>query len=306
MRSRTCSGPRPGRRREPDRRRGAGAENRVHRQHHDRLLRDAARKDRGGRHARAPAARGRTVRRGDAAPPSNVDARDKLAELVRRWWQLSRELTVVFADPSAHPQAPGGLWTACRRHAARPAIRVTEPLSYIEFMNLVSHCDHRHHRLRRRAGRDHLPGRPVRDAAREHRAADHHHRGHEPAAEARRAGRGGWRSARGRAGRGAKDLRCGTGTRRSARRRACARGCSREAAARRHRAANCGESRGRARRLQHTRQTSRGRAVRAYLQGAAAQATFQCDRSRRESRPPELGNGLRQKIRGYAIRPLHC
>ena len=38
--------PVPGCRREPARRRGPGAENRLHRQHHDRLVRDAARADR--------------------------------------------------------------------------------------------------------------------------------------------------------------------------------------------------------------------------------------------------------------------
>jgi UDP-N-acetylglucosamine 2-epimerase (non-hydrolysing) len=71
--------------------------------------------------------------------PSNVDARDKLAELVQALVQVSRELTVVFA---IHPRTRKrledfGLLTAI---TGTPAIRVTEPLSYIQFMNLVSHC----------------------------------------------------------------------------------------------------------------------------------------------------------------------
>jgi UDP-N-acetylglucosamine 2-epimerase (non-hydrolysing) len=71
--------------------------------------------------------------------PSNVDERDKLAELVQALVQLSRELTVVFA---IHPRTRKrleefGLLAAI---AAAPAIRVTDPLSYIDFMNLVSRC----------------------------------------------------------------------------------------------------------------------------------------------------------------------
>jgi UDP-N-acetylglucosamine 2-epimerase (non-hydrolysing) len=71
--------------------------------------------------------------------PSNVDARDKLAELVQALVQLSHELTVVFP---VHPRT--------RKHLDKfgllaaitdvPTIRLTEPLSYIEFMNLVMHC----------------------------------------------------------------------------------------------------------------------------------------------------------------------
>jgi UDP-N-acetylglucosamine 2-epimerase (non-hydrolysing) len=71
--------------------------------------------------------------------PSNVDERDKLAELVQALVQLSRELTVVFA---IHPRTRKrleefGLLAAI---AAAAAIRVTDPLSYIDFMNLVSRC----------------------------------------------------------------------------------------------------------------------------------------------------------------------
>jgi UDP-N-acetylglucosamine 2-epimerase (non-hydrolysing) len=71
--------------------------------------------------------------------PSNVDAPEKLGELVQALVQLSHELTVVFA---IHPRTRKrledfGLLAAISGAAA---IRVTEPLSYIEFMNLVSHC----------------------------------------------------------------------------------------------------------------------------------------------------------------------
>jgi UDP-N-acetylglucosamine 2-epimerase (non-hydrolysing) len=71
--------------------------------------------------------------------PSNVDERDKLAELVSTLVQLSREMPVVFA---IHPRT--------RKHleefgllgliSGSDGIRATEPLSYIEFMNLVIRC----------------------------------------------------------------------------------------------------------------------------------------------------------------------
>jgi UDP-N-acetylglucosamine 2-epimerase (non-hydrolysing) len=71
--------------------------------------------------------------------PSNVDEPAKLTELVQALVELSRELTVVFA---IHPRTRKrledfGLLAAI---TAAPAIRVTEPLSYIEFMNLVTQC----------------------------------------------------------------------------------------------------------------------------------------------------------------------
>ena len=70
--------------------------------------------------------------------PSNVDARDKLTELAEALVALSRELTVVFA---IHPRTRKrledfGLLEGITRTAA---IRITEPLSYIEFMSLVMH-----------------------------------------------------------------------------------------------------------------------------------------------------------------------
>jgi UDP-N-acetylglucosamine 2-epimerase (non-hydrolysing) len=55
--------------------------------------------------------------------PSNVDVREKLAEVVTSLVALSRELTVVFALLDELSRAP--------------AIRLTEPLSYVDFMSLV-------------------------------------------------------------------------------------------------------------------------------------------------------------------------
>src|SRR5882762_4546269 len=71
--------------------------------------------------------------------PSNVDERDKLAELVGALVQLSRELTVVFA---IHPRTRRRLedFGLLEAVTGSLAIRVTEPLSYIEFMNLVMSC----------------------------------------------------------------------------------------------------------------------------------------------------------------------
>jgi UDP-N-acetylglucosamine 2-epimerase (non-hydrolysing) len=71
--------------------------------------------------------------------PSNVDERDKLMELVQALVDLSRELTVVFA---IHPRTRRRLddFALMGTINNTPAIRVTEPLSYIEFMNLVMGC----------------------------------------------------------------------------------------------------------------------------------------------------------------------
>jgi UDP-N-acetylglucosamine 2-epimerase (non-hydrolysing) len=71
--------------------------------------------------------------------PSNVDERDKLAELVDALVRLSHELTVVFA---VHPRTRKRLeeFGLLDQITTRPAIRVTAPLGYVEFMNLVMHC----------------------------------------------------------------------------------------------------------------------------------------------------------------------
>jgi UDP-N-acetylglucosamine 2-epimerase (non-hydrolysing) len=70
--------------------------------------------------------------------PSNVDSRAKLGELVAALGELAQVIDVVFA---IHPRTRKKLedfelLKMLTRHAR---IRVTEPLSYIEFMNLVMH-----------------------------------------------------------------------------------------------------------------------------------------------------------------------
>ena len=71
--------------------------------------------------------------------PSNVDAREPLAALVQALIELSRELTVVFA---VHPRTRRRLeeFALLGSLTGAPAIRLTEPLSYIEFMSLVMGC----------------------------------------------------------------------------------------------------------------------------------------------------------------------
>jgi len=71
--------------------------------------------------------------------PSNVDERDKLAGLVQALVELSRELKVVFA---VHPRTRRRLqeFALLESLASVPAIVLTEPLSYIEFMSLVMDC----------------------------------------------------------------------------------------------------------------------------------------------------------------------
>ena len=71
--------------------------------------------------------------------PSNVDERDKLTELAQTLVQLAAELTVVFA---VHPRTRKRLeeFGLLGALTAVPALRLTEPLSYIEFMSLVIGC----------------------------------------------------------------------------------------------------------------------------------------------------------------------
>jgi UDP-N-acetylglucosamine 2-epimerase (non-hydrolysing) len=71
--------------------------------------------------------------------PSNVDQREKLTELVEVLTAVAEELPIVFA---VHPRTRGrladfGLLPAIE---GNPRIKATAPLSYIEFMNLVSGC----------------------------------------------------------------------------------------------------------------------------------------------------------------------
>jgi UDP-N-acetylglucosamine 2-epimerase (non-hydrolysing) len=71
--------------------------------------------------------------------PSNVDHRDKLAQLVSALVKLSHDLRIVFA---IHPRTRRRLeefgLLADITNGAR--IVATEPLGYIEFMSLVSRC----------------------------------------------------------------------------------------------------------------------------------------------------------------------
>src|SRR5579862_3229820 len=71
--------------------------------------------------------------------PSNVDDPARLQELVAAIEQLSKSLTVVF---TVHPRTRKRLadFGLLERITQAPQIRATEPLSYIEFMNLVVHA----------------------------------------------------------------------------------------------------------------------------------------------------------------------
>jgi UDP-N-acetylglucosamine 2-epimerase (non-hydrolysing) len=71
--------------------------------------------------------------------PSNVDDRTQLSELVQALSALARELTVVFA---VHPRTRARLkeFALEASLAAVPGLRLTEPLSYLDFMNLVIGC----------------------------------------------------------------------------------------------------------------------------------------------------------------------
>lgn len=71
--------------------------------------------------------------------PSNVDERDKLAELVSTLVELSSEMKVLFA---IHPRTRKRLedFGLLGSITGSPGIRPTEPLSYIEFMNVVTGC----------------------------------------------------------------------------------------------------------------------------------------------------------------------
>jgi UDP-N-acetylglucosamine 2-epimerase (non-hydrolysing) len=68
--------------------------------------------------------------------PANVDQREKLAELVLALVELANELDVVFA---IHPRTRKKLeeFKLLELIMSHARIRATDPLSYIEFMNLV-------------------------------------------------------------------------------------------------------------------------------------------------------------------------
>jgi UDP-N-acetylglucosamine 2-epimerase (non-hydrolysing) len=70
--------------------------------------------------------------------PANVDSREKLAELVGALGQLAAVIDVVFA---IHPRTRKKLveFDLLKILTSHARIRTTDPLSYIEFMNLVMH-----------------------------------------------------------------------------------------------------------------------------------------------------------------------
>jgi UDP-N-acetylglucosamine 2-epimerase (non-hydrolysing) len=71
--------------------------------------------------------------------PSNVDDPAQLAAIVGKLVELSRRLPLVFP---VHPRTRQRLKDSglARVLEATPAIKLTEPLSYIEFMSLVIDC----------------------------------------------------------------------------------------------------------------------------------------------------------------------
>ncbi len=71
--------------------------------------------------------------------PSNVDEPSKLGELVSMLEAVARQMRIVFA---VHPRTRKRLqeFGLEGRITGNPRIRATEPLGYIEFMNLVQGC----------------------------------------------------------------------------------------------------------------------------------------------------------------------
>jgi UDP-N-acetylglucosamine 2-epimerase (non-hydrolysing) len=69
--------------------------------------------------------------------PSNVDARETLEPLMQQLVAVSRRLPVVF---SVHPRTRKSLvqHRLLESLSGVPGLRLTEPLGYVEFMNLVS------------------------------------------------------------------------------------------------------------------------------------------------------------------------
>jgi UDP-N-acetylglucosamine 2-epimerase (non-hydrolysing) len=71
--------------------------------------------------------------------PSNVDHREKLGELVRALLEVSEQMAIVFA---VHPRTRRRLdeFGLLESISHVPAIKLTEPLGYIDFMSLVCGC----------------------------------------------------------------------------------------------------------------------------------------------------------------------
>jgi UDP-N-acetylglucosamine 2-epimerase (non-hydrolysing) len=68
--------------------------------------------------------------------PSNVDSRDVLARLVTQLAEAAKEIELLFA---VHPRTRNRLqeFGLMETLASCPRIKLTEPLGYIQFMNLV-------------------------------------------------------------------------------------------------------------------------------------------------------------------------
>jgi UDP-N-acetylglucosamine 2-epimerase (non-hydrolysing) len=71
--------------------------------------------------------------------PANVDSEEKLAELVGVLGQISQVIDVVFA---VHPRTRKKLeeFYLLSTLATHSRLQLTEPLSYVDFMNLIMHC----------------------------------------------------------------------------------------------------------------------------------------------------------------------
>lgn len=71
--------------------------------------------------------------------PSNVDNREKLSELVRMLESVATEMLIIFP---VHPRTRKRLqeFGLEGRLLSHPHIRATDPLGYIEFMNLIQGC----------------------------------------------------------------------------------------------------------------------------------------------------------------------
>ena len=71
--------------------------------------------------------------------PSNVDHREKLRELIQALLEISRRMNILFA---VHPRTRKRLedFGLLQDIRSSKAIHLTEPLGYIDFMNLVCGC----------------------------------------------------------------------------------------------------------------------------------------------------------------------
>ena len=106
--------------------------------------------------------------------PANVDDPAVLGALLSALAEISRDCPLVLP---AHPRVAG--WLA---EAGLPAtVAVIPPAGYLELHRARGVGAAGADRLRRGAGGDHRARGAVPDAPGQHRAADHRHRGHEPA-----------------------------------------------------------------------------------------------------------------------------